>query len=57
MTDDEPLRATEAARRLGITTKELLTLAYERRIEYVMRDGIVHFPPDGLTRYETAEAS
>lgn len=55
--DDEPLRASEAARRLGITTKELLTLAHERRIDYVMRDGIVHFPPDGLTRYEAANAS
>jgi hypothetical protein len=56
VTDDEPLRASEAARRLGISTKDVLTLAHERRIEYVMRKGIVHFPPDALRRYE-AQAS
>ena len=57
MTDDELLRAPAAARRLGISTKEVLTLAHERRIDYVMRDGIVHFPPDALTDFEAANAS
>jgi excisionase family DNA binding protein len=54
MSDVELLRAPEAARRLGISTKDVLTLAHERRIEYVMRDGKVHFPPDALARYEAA---
>jgi len=57
MSDDEPLRAPEAARRLGISTKDVLALAHERRIDYVMRDGIVHFPPDALERYLASAAS
>jgi hypothetical protein len=37
---DELLRAPEAARRLGMPTKEMLRLMYERRIRYVMVKGI-----------------
>ena len=42
MVEEQPLRAAQAARRLGIPTKELLRLVYERRIRYVMVDGIAH---------------
>jgi excisionase family DNA binding protein len=56
MAEDAPLRATEAARRLGISTKELLRLAYQRRIRFVMVNGIAHFPPDALEEYR-AKAS
>lgn len=52
----EPLRATPAARRLGIPTKELLRLAYERKIRFVMVDGMAHFPEDAITEYQ-AQAS
>lgn len=52
----EVLRATEAARRLGIPTKELLRLIYERQIRYVMIEGIAHVPPDALDEYR-AKAS
>ena len=52
----EPLRATQAAKRLGIPTKEILRLALERRIRFVMVDGLVHFPEDALTEYQ-AKAS
>jgi excisionase family DNA binding protein len=45
------LRATEAARRLGIPTKELLRLVQERRIRYVMVNGIAHVPLDALDEY------
>jgi excisionase family DNA binding protein len=45
------LRATEAARRLGIPTKELLRLVHERRIRYVMVNGIAHVPVDALDEY------
>ena len=45
------LRATEAARRLGIPTKELLRLVHERRIRYVMVNGIAHIPVDALDEY------
>lgn len=47
------LRATEAARRLGIPTKELLRLVHERRIRYVMVNGIAHIPVDALDEYRT----
>lgn len=46
-----PLRATEAARSVGISTKELLRLAYERRIRYVMVGGMVHFPESALEEW------
>ena len=45
------LRATEAARRLGIPTKELLRLVHERRIRYLMVNGIAHVPVDALDEY------
>jgi excisionase family DNA binding protein len=49
----EPLRATEAARRLGITTKDLLRLVHERKIRYVMVDGIAHIPIDAIDEYRS----
>ena len=51
MPPTEPLRAAEAARRLGIPTKELLRLAYERKIRFVMVDGVAHFPEDAIADY------
>ncbi len=45
------LRAPEAARRLDLPTKELLRLVYERRIRYVMVDGIAHIPVDAIDEY------
>ena len=53
MADASPLRATQAARRLGITTRELVQLIYERRIRYVMVDGIASIPPDAIDEYRT----
>ena len=47
------LRASEAARRLGIPTKELLRLVYERRIRYVMVNGIAHIPAEAVDEYRT----
>jgi excisionase family DNA binding protein len=49
----EALRATEAARRLGISTKELLRLVYDRKIRYVMVDGIAHVPEDAVDEYRS----
>jgi excisionase family DNA binding protein len=49
----EPLRATEAARRLGISTKDLLRLVHERKIRYVMVDGIAHVPIDAIDEYRS----
>ncbi len=57
----EALRATEAARQLGISTKELLRLVHRREIRYVMINGIAHVPVDAIDEYRarpgTANAS
>jgi excisionase family DNA binding protein len=47
----ELLRVTEAARRLGIPTRELLRLIHDREIRYVMVDGIAHVPEDAVLEY------
>jgi excisionase family DNA binding protein len=52
MADDKPLRAAQAARQLGIPTKELLRLVYERKIRYVMINGIAHVPSDAVEEYQ-----
>ncbi len=48
----EPLPATAAARRLGLPTSELLRLIHDRKIRYVMVDGIAHVPADAIDEYE-----
>ena len=53
----EPLRAPEAARRLGITTREVLALIQQRRIDYVMVNGIAHVPADAIEKYRRQQAS
>lgn len=53
----EPLIAAEAARRLGMPTKELLRLVYEREIRYVMVDGIAHIPEDAIDEYRRRSTS
>ncbi|HUJ65236.1 MAG TPA: hypothetical protein VLX59_06850 [Acidimicrobiales bacterium] len=52
----ELLRASEAARRLGISTKQLLRLVHVRKIRYVMVKGIAHVPDDAIEEYR-AQAS
>lgn len=52
----ELLRASEAARRLDVPTKDLLRLVRERQIRYVMVKGIAHVPADALDEYR-AKAS
>ena len=50
----EPLRAAEAARTLGITTRELLVLVREERIGYVMIEGIAHIPLEAIEEFRAA---
>ena len=50
----ELLRASEAARRLDIPTKELLHLVHGRRIRYEMVEGIAHIPDDALEEYRAS---
>lgn len=52
----EPLRAAEAARMLGITTRELLVLVREQRIAYVMVNGIAHIPLEAIDAFREARA-
>ena len=47
----ELVRASEAARRLDMSTKELLRLVHGRQIRYEMVDGIAHIPTDALEDY------
>ena len=47
----ELLRASRAARRLELSTKELLRLVNDRQIRLVMVDGIAHIPADALDEY------
>ncbi len=49
----ELLRASEAARRLQMPTKDLLRLVHERKIRYVMIKGIAHIPSEALDEYRT----
>jgi len=53
----EPLRATVAARRLGLPTHELLRLIHDRKIGYVMIDGIAHVPEDAIEEYRASAVS
>ncbi|MDA8309452.1 MAG: hypothetical protein M0Z46_02360 [Actinomycetota bacterium] len=52
----ELLRASEAARRLDVPTKEILRLIQQRKLRYQMIDGIAHVPEDALEEYR-AKAS
>jgi excisionase family DNA binding protein len=45
------LKASEATRRLGIPTKELLRLIHERKIRFVMVKGIAHVPDDAIKEF------
>lgn len=48
---DTLLRVTEAARRLGMSTRDLLVLINERQIRFEMKDGIAHIPEDAIPEY------
>lgn len=47
----ELLRASEAARRLDMSTKDLLRLVHRRENRYEMVDGISHIPTDAVEEY------
>lgn len=52
----ELLRAPEAARRLGMPTKDLLRLIYDGKIRYVVVKGIAHVPDDAVEEYRAKPA-
>ncbi len=53
MAGGTPLRAALAARQLGVPTKDLLRLVYQRKIRYVMLDGIAHIPADVVAEHRS----
>ena len=50
----ETLGMAEAARQLGLTTREMVQLVYDRRIRYVIVDGIPRIPEDAVDEYRSA---
>lgn len=53
----EPLRTAKAAQLMGIPTKDLLRLIYDREIRFVMLDGIAHIPQDAIDEFQGRAAS
>ena len=53
----EALRASDAAKRLGMPTKDLLRLIYQRKIRYVMVNGIAHVPEEAIEEYRSRPPS
>lgn len=54
MSDKRPveiLRLAEAAHRLGMPTAELVRLVHDRKIEFVVVDGIARIASDVVDRY------
>ena len=50
------LRLSQAARQLGIPTREVVRLVHERRIRHVMIEGIAHIPADAIQEYRATRA-
>jgi hypothetical protein len=53
---ERALRAPEAGRRLGLTTKETLRLMYHREIRTVVVEGIAHVPESAIDEYKATQA-
>jgi len=47
----ETLGMAEAARQLGMTTREMVQLVYDRDIRFVLVDGIPRIPEDAVDEY------
>lgn len=52
--DTEPLRIGAVAKLLDVRSRDILQLIYERRVPYVMREGIAHVPVGALDEYRAA---
>lgn len=51
--DGRPLRLSQAARAMGVPTRAVARLVYERTIRHVMVDGIAHIPQDAVDEYRS----
>lgn len=53
MSESEVLRPTEAARRLGVPTRDVVAAMYEKRLPRVrLEDGTLGIPSDALDSFE-----
>src|SRR5687767_12860709 len=52
--DSEPLRIGAVAKLLDVPSRQIVQLIYDRRVPYVMHEGIAHVPPDALDEYRAA---
>lgn len=50
-------RLSQAARQLGVPTRDVARLVHERRIRHVMVDGIAHIPVDAVDEYRATQAA
>ena len=57
MTIETPPGMAEAAKLLGITTRQVVQLVYDRKIRYVIVDGIPRIPEDAIEEYRRQMAS
>ena len=53
----EILRLAAAAERLGMTTKEVVYLVHQRKIRYVLVDGVARIPSNVIEEYRAQRAS
>jgi excisionase family DNA binding protein len=51
MTIETPPGMAEAAKLLGLTTREVVQLVYERKIRFIVVDGIPRIPEDAIEEY------
>lgn len=51
MTIESPPGMAEAARLLGLTTREVVQLVYDRKIKFMIVDDIIRIPEDAIEEY------
>jgi excisionase family DNA binding protein len=51
------LRLSQAARQLGIPTRDVARLVHERRICHIMVDGIAHIPVYAVDEYRATQSA
>ena len=51
MTFESPPGMAEAGELLGLTTREVVQLVYDRKIRFVVVDGIIRIPEDAIEEY------
>lgn len=49
----QPIRMAEAARRLGITTRQVVRLLHGGELRYVLVDGMAHVPEDSIEEFRS----